>query len=453
MDNLVITLPSKDIGFVEHKRSFVVEGDINIPISNNAILSIDIVDENNSIVRHVECDKKYKDMFLDYPDLVKYKDELDPGLVKLKEFGFPLLVVDDINKPMASIHKASIKAWYSDTKFKAVIVNASSVSSGAIAYDGFGLTDDNEQPYSLLKEGKYTVFVKIQDNNNLYETKKDFIIGYRSEQLICRFNPESHKQRMKEWISDKGISMIEDLLPGYLEPYLGKWYYHMGLLTMYRANDLCLFEKAHVTMFDYLIDETSTSYETELGYLQSTNSVNSNRMDVYYYDIGEAFIGRNANILKFDDNQFGHLYRIDKLKNNQDDNYFDRNNVDIFHLDVSSHTEIESDKYFAITGVIKPIQLDPNDFIRKHDNTYEMNDYPYIIRYTFNINGVDHIFDRKPNMERVVDGESIGKSIYEFYNVFKLEKEWGRVEINIKVDCIYKKGKCVPIGNTVIWVH
>ena len=35
-------------------------------------------------------------------------------------------------------------------------------------------------------------------------------------------------------------------------------------------------------------------------------------------------------------------------------------------------------------------------------------------------------------MERI-DGESIGKSVFEFYNIFEIEKEWTGKTIEIKV--------------------
>lgn len=458
MIKLEITLPSENTGFVENKRSFCVEGNIisDEILNDNCELIVNVLDSNNNVIRYAKCDRKHKDMYLLHPDLVRYKDDLDPNLDKLKEFGFPLLVVDDINNPLESLHKATIKAWYSDNKFKAIIVNASNTESGAIVNDGFDLRDDDGNPYSLLSQGKYYIEVILKnDNNVLAKTNKEFIIGERHEQLICRFNPENHKKRMRTWIMDKEISMIDDLLPGYLDPYLGKWYYHMGLLKMYRANDLCLFENAHITMFDYLIDETSTSYATELAYLQNNNAID-NRVDVYYYDIGEANIGkRDAKIIKFLDNEYGHICRIDQVLENDCENiyYLDRRNIYISHLNVNKPIEIESDRYFAIMGIIKPIQLDINDFILKEDNTYEIKDYPNIVRYTFNVNGQDIIYDRKTNMERIENNESIGKSIYEFYNVFELKKEWGKAPINIRIDCIYNKGKCVPIGTCIVWIH
>lgn len=446
MIKLEITLPSEEIGFVEYKRSFCVEGNIisDEIIKDNYELLINVFDINNNIVRQVRCNKKYKDMYLAHPDLIKYKEELDPNLDKLRQFGFPLLVVDDIDNPFESLRKATIKAWYSDDKFKAIIVNASNVENGAIANDGLDLRDDEGKPYTLLEEGKYEIVVSLKDDDKVLAiTKKEFIIGKRSEQLICRFNPISHKNRMIDWIRNKDIAIINDLIPGYLEPYLGKWYYHMGLLTMYRANDLCLFDSANIVMFNYLIDQTSTSYETELGYLESIGVVDDEkRMAVYYYDIGEASIDNTiAKTLKFNKNEYGHICRIDEVKNSECENkyYLDRRDAIKSHLNLD---DVEVNNTFAIMGIIKPIQLDQNDFVLKNNNTYEMNDYPNIIRYT--ING--KIYDRYLNMERI-ESDSIGRSVFEFYNVFEIENEWKNNILNIKVDCIYKKGRFTSIDN------
>lgn len=448
MIKLEITLPSENIGFVEYRRSFCVEGIIisDEIIDDNCELSINIYDENNQAVRNVRCDKKYKDMYLDHPDLIRYNDELDSNLDKLKEFGFPLLVVDDINEPLNTLYKASIKAWYSDNKFKAIIVNASNVECGAIADDGFDLKDDDGNPYHCLPQGKYTIEVILKNNNSiLSKTEKEFVIAKRASQLIGRFNPISHKERLIEFAKKNNIAIITDLIPGYLEPYLGKWYYHMGLLKMYRANDLCLFENTNVVMFNYLIDKTSTSYETEIGYLQANNKIND--IQVYYYDLGEENIdGIKSNVLTFKNNEYGHICRIDEISNGYMENvyYLDRRNVCKSHLDLN---EVIVDNIFAISGIIKPTQLNPDDFILKNDNTYQMLDYPDIIRYYINIDGKNIVDDRKLGMERIDNDHSIGKSVYEFYNIFNF-KEFNHIEI--KCECIYAKGMKVDIKDKII---
>lgn len=448
---LEITYPSGIEGFVENKRSFCVEGNIiyNGVVPNDSKLQVCLYNKDNELIRNVMCDKKNKDIFAYYDKLITYDENIDKNREKLKEFGFPLLVVNDVNYPESSLHNGSIKAWYSDTKFKAIIVNASDKTSGASFDDGFNLYDENGMPYSLLQMGEYTIEVTLKINDEILKTCKKIVIGKRDKQLICRFNPLSHKERMIKWCKENNISIINDLIPGYLDSYLDNWQYHKGVLSMYRANDLCLFDDVDVVMFDYLIDKTSTSYETELAYLQNSNKLKS-RFEVYYYDIGEAILNKNneeiiADIKKFDENDYGTFYRVDELKNDGIENVYNLNEDNIKSFNIDLDNVLINNNTFAITGVIKPIQLDPKDFVLKEDNTYEVLDYPKQIRYEFNIDGNIVIYNRELYMERI-NNISIGKSVYEFYNVFNI-KEFNR--ISVKAECIYNKGMIVNINRTI----
>lgn len=435
---LDITCPSGEIGFVEYKRGFCVEGTIktDLDLNSDCQLFINLYNSKNELVRCVYSDRKNKDIFVDHPDLTCYKDELDPNKKKLIEFGFAPLVVDDIDNPNNTLHNGNIKAWFNDKCFKAIVMSGS-------LNDGLNLKDENGNVYSTLDIGNYKIEVLLKNDNKIIaECSKQIRIGKRNYQLIGRFNPISHKNRLIKWCNDNNVSIITDLIPGYLDAYLGKWFYHMGLLKMYRANDLCLFEDVKVKLFNYLIDSTSTSYETELAYLQANNRLN-NDFEVYYYDIGEANIDdRISEVLKFNENEFGHICRVDVLNNENCENkyYLDRRYVK--NSLYGNSIDVNVNEIIAIMGIIKPIQLDENDFILKDDNTYNILDYPETIRYT--VNG--QIIDKKANMERF-DEYCIGHGIYEFYNVFKVNEN-----MNIHIDCIYKKGTVTPIGDLSILV-
>ena len=456
---LEFTLPSEEIGFVEYKRSFVVQGKINIDIPNNALLTINLLNENKKIVRYIKCDKKNKSIYVNHPDLTTYKEELDPKRIKMQEFGFPELVVDDIDNPEKSLHLATNKLWYSDYVFKGIFISASDISHGAIFDDGMDYLDDNGNSYTTLECGNYVIEAILSFNN--FETKisKKIVIGTRDKQLICRFNPISHKLAMQSWCKDNNISIINDLMPGYLDAYLGKWYYHMGLLKMYRANDICLYIIANIIMFIYLIDETSTSYATELGYLQANNALKQNRLTYYHYDIGEAIIGKNrlyekkANIIKFNNDEYIYLCRIDIVNKDAKENIYYLDERDVIDTIIDfNNIRINSGKDIAIMGIIKPWQLDINDVILKDDNTYLYKNYPNIIRYILLVDDKEYILNRKPNMERI-DSESIGKSIYEFYNIIHIDDSWSNKNINIKVECIDAKGNSIASKDFKIYVE
>lgn len=458
---LNITLPSGNIGYVENLRSFVVEGDIisDEELYGDSLLCINLYNSDNKVVRHVECNKKNKDIFAYHPDLITYDENIDKGRNKLKEFGFPALVVDDINNPYETLYKGNIKAWYSNNKFKCLIVNCSNIENGAIFNDGMNFVNENNEPYNCLPIGEYSIEVILSYKNEiLAKANKKIIILKNDIQLICRFNPENHKERMFKWADENKYSYIKDLLPGYLDSYLGNWQYHKGLLKMYRANDICLFNDTNAVLFDYLIDSNSTSYETELAYLQSKNRINDKYLKVFYYDIGEAEIGLNkpyyqkAIIKQFNNNEFGHFYRVDLIKNiNENVYYLDERNI-IESYTNYSNIELNIGDIFAICGVIKPIQLNTNDYILNDDNTYTVNDFPKYIEYSIAFDDTVINDIRLFNMERINE-YSIGKSVYEFYNCFKVIDDWKGKHITISCNYVYEKGtKCNILDKINIYV-
>lgn len=447
-NDIIITLPSKERGFVEYKRSFCVEGKFNIDVDENSLLIVNILDDKNDIVRHIETNKKNKPIVLEYPGLLTYKDELDPGRKKMQDFGYPILCVDDIDCPSDSIKNACIKLWYNDNCFKGVIINTTDTSHGALFDDGLNFVDESGNPYECLPMGDYRVEVILTNNSNeIARAYKDFKIGLRDKQLICRFNPVSHKNAMINWCNSNNISIIEDLLPGYLEPYLNVWYYHMGILKSYRANDLCLFYDTYVVMFVYLIDKTSTSYETELGYLQSQNKINNDRFEAWHYDIGEAYIsGFKGTPIRFNDEEYMSICRIDVANDNAKENVCYLDGRSIVNSQISDYV-FDANESIQIMGVVKPWQMDCSDFVLKDDNTYYMNNYPDTIRYEFDVDGSIYTQDRKLLMERFDDNESIGNSVYEFYNLFNIKKEWAGKKIKVHVTCLDKKGN-ITCANT-----
>lgn len=451
---LKIKCPSEEPGFVEYKRAFAVEGTIesDSEIPENSLLRIELYDEIGNVVRKVHCDSKNKKCLSSYPGLTIYEKTLDPDRSGMQNFGFPPLMVDDIENPEASIKNAEIKAWYSDKEFKAIIISATDISNGAIFDDGMNFTDANGNPFSTIPMGNYTVRVTLQQNSEIFAScEKKIRIARRKDQLICRFNPLSHKLRMAEWCREMGFAIITDLLPGYLDAYLGKWFYHMGLLKMYRANDICLFEDVCTRMFVYLVDETSTSYETELAYLQTIKAISDkSKFIAYHYDIGEAEIGKGrayeqkAKILQFKDDEFLALCRFDILNDNhQNNNYFlDERAVDDVRIDFENLV-LPAGRKVALMGVMKPWQMNSEDFVLRENNTYKIKNSPAKIRYTLNIEGEIVSFEKDVNMERTGD-HSIGKSVFEFYNDFEIKEEWKNKKADAELVCIDRYGNETP---------
>lgn len=420
---LTINNPISEIGFIHRRRSFCVNGKIiaDEVIDDNALLKVELIDNKGNVVRYCQCERKNKDIYTYHPLVTTYNEKLDPNRDLMNKFGFAELVCDDLNNPNDSIHLATKRCWYSDTDFKAIIVNASNVETGALLDDGLNYVDDNNQPYSLLDIGRYTIVVTLNNYNHIYKVEKEIEIGYRKIQAICRFNPVEHKSKMVKWCDDMGFDIIKDCIPGYLDSYLDEWLYHKGILKMYRSNDVCMYENVDVKMFLYLIDKTSTSYSTELAYLQSNNLIDR-RLTCYHYDIGEAKVGKyQGNIVSIENGQ-AIIERIDEVNDFAKENIY---YLDERHIINSNVTSVHSLR-IQIKGVIAPWQMDKDDFVLNDDNTYTINNYPDEIEYY--INGVN--YQRKCDMERI-DDKSIGDSVFEFYNIIDIDPSYIGKDVEI----------------------
>ena len=449
--SLTITNPSKDYPLIEYQRDFDVEGIIhhNGTVPDDCILEVYLYDKDNQIVRRVLQNKKNnRNVFLNHPDLITYKEDLDPDYENLLEYGFPELLVKDLDNPYDSLSDATIKCFYSDDVFRCVIVSGSDVKHGRVFESGMNYHDENGKPYSCLEMGRYKIVVRLKDveGSLLAECEKDIEIGRRENQTIVRFNPLEHRKKMIDWCMQNGFSINVDCFPGYLMPYLGKWYYHMGLLKYYRSNDIALYVENKVHMFIYMIDSSSTSYETEFAYLSTQEVIDDeDRFIVYYYDIGEAIIGKDrqfearGSIRQFDLRQMV-VYRVDVVSEACEENIYDlsERNLEYSICDLDDIC-IKAGSTIGIAGAIRPCQLDKNDFILKDDNTYKIRNSISKVIYDINDgNSVVHE-ERKMSLKRIYN-DRIEDSVFEFYNIFKIDEEYRDKTLNMTIHCEDDKG-------------
>lgn len=426
--HLSIDIPSGKSPLVEYRRDFDVQGKICGDLKEDMILKICLYDEAGKLLRHV-CSKQMNDenLYLDHPDLITYHEELDPGKIKLKQFGFPELLVKDLSDPEASLHDATIKCFCNSDSYKGVIVSASDTAHGRILESGLSLCDENGEAYDCLEMGTYLLEVSLSDRegNLLTKTEKKIVIGKREEAVIVRFNPPEHRKRMNKWCEQMGFTIINDTLPGYLEPYLGRWYYHMGLLKYYRSNDIAIYADALVHMFVYLCDPSSTSYETELAYLASRNRIGDRGwLRTYRYDIGEAAIGkgrsfeRQGRIVPFEDALS--ICRIDLVDEEAKENIFDLSESRLLDSAYDlSDVKVKAGSRIAFHCIARPRQFDVSDCVLKDDNTYRIDNEIDKIVYRID----DREEERNLMMERIHEEGSIGFSVYEAYNIFELKNE------------------------------
>lgn len=453
---ITLTEPVDVNSIVDYGVSFKVEGafDSDCPLPCDAVLKIELLDIKGKVIRCVSDNKKGNgNLFAFHPDLTCYSDETDPGRKGMYKFGFPELMVRDAQKPYDSLKDASIKCFYDDKHFKALIVSGTDKAHGTVADDGIGYVSKDGEPFEVIPAGDYSIVVTLSDNcgTEIGRAEKLIHILRQPDRLIVRFNPVAHKNRIIQWAHENDFAVIENCLPGYLEPYLGQWFYHMGLLTMYRANDMALFDTERVHFFVYLDDPTSTSYETELAYLQTKGIVdNPEKFKAYCYDIGEAVMGagrgfeRKAKILEFAQNEYLRFARVDIVNDKAKENVFNLNCEAVD--DVIYDTEkvyVKAGSRIAVTGIAKPVAFDKKYFTLKKDNTYKIENRIENVIYTFTNGNETRIFERKLMLERI-DEKSIGSSVFEFYNIFELDSSFGCGEWKISVRCTDAFGGDLP---------
>ncbi len=428
---IFIDNPSGDLPLIDRGRDFNVWGRLKGRIEEDMRLSVELFDAQGHLLRQASSHKKKdKSLFTDFAGLTSYKESLDPHKEKLKDFGFPELLVKDLKDPYASLNDATIKCFYDDASFKAVIVSGTDRSHGRIFDTGMDLTDGSGHPYTCLEKGDYVLRASLYDGQGKLcaECEKPIRIDVRKEAVIVRFNPAKHKERMIDWCKRNSLTIVNDTLPGYLEAYLGTWYYHMGVLPYYRSNDIAVYQDAKVSMFVYLCDPTSTSYATELAYLQTKGQVgNEDLFKAYRYDIGEAYLGqdkpyaRTGKIEEFHEDL--HLYRIDRVSEDVKENVFDLSEKgirDVFYD--TEHIKVRAGDRVAFCGVVRPLQLKSEDVVLNDDNTYTLNHEVKYIRYLIDDGESVREIKKELLIERI-DGSSIGTSVYEFYHIFEFKEE------------------------------
>ena len=441
--DIIITSPADNSKPIDPGRHFNVWGKIlhTSPVPVDAVLRVELYSPDGALLRHnSQSRKNNKNIFVYHPALTAYPEQMDPGRKKLIEFGFPELMVKDMADPYGSLRDATIKCWYSDDVFKSFIVSGTDTAHGMLLDDGINYTDENGDPYTALGCGVYTVRVTLYsaEGGVLAQKEFDITIGARSEQALCRFNPVSHRARMTEWCAEIGCDISDDTLTGYLEPYLGKWLYHMGLLKMYIANDIPFYNVDNVHMFVYLMQPDSTSYSCELPFLQVKRRVgDENHFFAYHYDIGEAVLekdGQKGKILRFKSGEYLYIYRVDSVSEAARENVYSLGGEEVtaHHTD-KSDIVLDADERFAVTGVIRPRQKDPALFELLDDNTFAFSGKPEELEYVFTCGGSAGREKRLPLMTRVAHGEDIGSSALEFYNVFTPSPEWRGKKVKLKI--------------------
>lgn len=442
---LHLLTPAGDAPVIDHRRHFAVDGRIEGgPLPDETVCTVTLTDAAGRTVRTVrQPHKGPRPLHAYHPLLTAYDEADDPRRERLRVFGFAELTVRDEENADASLRDATVKCFFDDTRFKAIIVCATDRAHGLLLDDGIGYTDGCGKPYTALPCGRYTLTVTLSlpCGQMLAGACKAVRIGTRSAQAIYRFYPPAHREAMAAWCREMGIVSCDDAMPGYLPAYLHPRPDHMGLLPMYRACDVAMYNVPCVHMFIYLIDPDSTSYATELAYLRGRGAVgDAARFRTYRYDIGEAMLGqRRGRVVDF--NEGLALYRLDTVTDAARENIFDIGGGQLLS------TQCDADAFgaavgqrVAFCGAVRPWPIDKARITLLEDNTYRTEGEVCALRYTFDDGQSQQIVTRSLLMQRTQNGVPLGRSVFEFYNLFDIPAAWAGKTVCLRIEACDENG-------------
>ena len=425
---------------IEAGLHMYVKGDLSSEtgIPSDATLRIELLDADGNIVRHVSCsEKNSRNMWLYYPGLQYYDEETDPGRKELEAFGWPEIMVRDVDDPEASFLDATIKCWYSDTDFKGMFIYATDPEHGLAFDDTIGFRDENGGAYDALAIGPYTVRITLTaaDGAVLGRAEKAFEINYYPEKIAVRFSPAKHRIHVMAWAASHGYKDLGAAVPGYIESMNGHGYlFDMGIIPLNRASNLAFYTTGKIHWFDYNITTTCSTYVIEHAVIQNMGDIeNPDRFVVHHYDIGELSISNDlgveesGRIVSFEEGDHLDLCRIDLVSDEAEENvyYADaRNVVAVKPLtgEAANDPIVIDGPRFAVMGVIRPFQLDAEDIhFDPSDNSFSFSNRPETVLY--------QITDGQGNTKTVEKKAELFRcalkipatSIFEFYSIFDAE--------------------------------
>ena len=139
---LVLTSPSDENEPMPQGRHFYVSGDIETQngsgVPADAQLVVRLLDDTGEAVRTVRSVCKGTSCLWAFHENYVYDVPEDPERADCVAGYDPVLVVEDITRPMESFTNAEIKCTFSDDQFRALIVCATDAAHGLLQDDGVG---------------------------------------------------------------------------------------------------------------------------------------------------------------------------------------------------------------------------------------------------------------------------------------------------------------------------
>ncbi len=485
--NITIKVPSEGQDTIAADRDFYVIGNFSEAIPEDSKLVVDLVDEHETLCRHLEKTAwtRADDMYLDYADLLYYGENRADFSASL----MPDLVYDP--KDVASFRDSYRKIAFDAFSFAALI-------SGTQYKRDTNLQDEQDQNLAPLQEGKYQIRVSLYDADGTLRgaSQKDIVLGQIEHRIAARFSPAKHLDLVKAFAKKQGYHL-------YLDPFPGNWFpadllnsetakkLSGEIAPKWRFADAYEYDGPKTSVLLYNITNTCATYAVEIGRLNHNGYLDqSEHVDFYYYDTGDAYLGQDKNeklgsFLPFPLDQSLLVTRVDygeekapeessqahetstqeaktvattdaastavirdaEIETEASALIYDPALIDVTRsdFDLSDGVLCYPNRPLIIQGVFKPIKNTEIQIHLNDDETYTLDRYVAEIHYEL-CSGSQLLrsFDAPAEMTRRY-GEKEQKSILEFRNQMLLsESELKQGNLKLKLTAYDNFGELIP---------
>lgn len=436
---LTITTPGQNLK-IASGRSFYVFGDIggdNLP--DDAFLTINLTQvgypQNSRVVITGTKNNQNLDVYND--SLSYYNDETkDPKRQKLIDSQMPDLVFDSANPD--SFKNATLKCTYTDNHFYAMIHGGYGTEA---VDDKMGFVDHNGDPYATLSDGNYTITAHLttKDGVLLGEATKAITVGDTADQVLARFSPKAHMDKVTAFANTNGYTLFLDSFPAYWDQSV-----FAEIKTLWRAADLTEYQtgKAHCILYN--VGGSSTTYSVELANFEARGLIDTpERISYYYYDIGEPSltdanhgIDLDGNIVAMDAGDKLALTRCDLNAGTSQDNAFNTADPNLAATDTNLSDGVNAvvGQTISLNGVTAPIQLDAADIVDNGDNSYTLKNKISRLHYTITGEGVKEAIDKAVTTLVRTDAQGwTNPSELEFRHDFTVDESMANKDLTVTV--------------------
>ncbi len=297
-----------------------------------------------------------------------------------------------------SFNNANLKCTYTDNHFYAMIHGG--YGTGAVD-DKMGFVDHNGDPYATLSDGNYTITAHLTTNDGvlLGEATKAITVGDTADQVLARFSPKAHMDKVTAFANTNGYTLFLDSFPAYWDQSV-----FAEIKTLWRAADLTEYQtgKAHCILYN--VGGSSTTYSVELANFEARGLIDTpERISYYYYDIGEPSltdanhgIDLDGNIVAMDAGDKLALTRCDLNAGTSQDNAFNTADPNLAATDTNLSDGVNAvvGQTISLNGVTAPIQLDAADIVDNGDNSYTLKNKISRLHYTITGEGIKEEIDK-----------------------------------------------------------